>query len=58
MEKLFHETVISDDDRVWFATHHLEGDAYRWWAHVRDDTTIDLAATTWPRFKEMLALAL
>ncbi len=56
-EKPFLDTFVLDDDRVWFATHHLEGDTYQWWVH-RDDTTTDLAATTWPRFKEMFAMAL
>ncbi len=46
MKKLFHDTYVSDGDRVWLATHHLE----------RTFGSTDLAVITWPRCKEMLAI--
>nr|CAD1821731.1 unnamed protein product [Ananas comosus var. bracteatus] len=30
MEKLFRDTFVEERDRVWLATHHLDGEAYRW----------------------------
>ncbi|XP_020082207.1 uncharacterized protein LOC109705837 [Ananas comosus] len=30
MEKLFYDTFVEERYRVWFATHHLDGEAYRW----------------------------
>ncbi|XP_020097144.1 uncharacterized protein LOC109716223 [Ananas comosus] len=54
MEKLFHNTFVEERDRVWFATHHLNGEAYRWWTDIREDPHADLAAITWKRFKELL----
>lgn len=38
------------------ATHHLEGEAYQWWAGVWDDPDTNLAAITWKKFKELLSL--
>ncbi len=57
MEKHFHDTFVADEDQVWLTTHHLEGDAYQWWACIRDDPTIYFVAIAWPRFKKMLAMA-
>nr|CAD1835635.1 unnamed protein product [Ananas comosus var. bracteatus] len=30
MEKLFRDTFVEERDRVWLATHTLDGEAYRW----------------------------
>nr|CAD1829902.1 unnamed protein product [Ananas comosus var. bracteatus] len=54
MEKLFRDTFIEERDRVWLATHHLDGEAYRWWMDIQDDPHTDLTAITWRRFKELL----
>ncbi|XP_020109286.1 uncharacterized protein LOC109724765 [Ananas comosus] len=54
MEKLFHDTFMKERDRVWLATHHLDGKAYRWWLDIRDNPNTDLSAISWKRFKELL----
>nr|CAD1835654.1 unnamed protein product [Ananas comosus var. bracteatus] len=54
MEKLFRDTFVEERDRVWLATHHLDGEAYRWWLDFQDHPSTDLAAITWTRFKELL----
>ncbi|XP_020084910.1 uncharacterized protein LOC109707788 [Ananas comosus] len=54
MEKLFYDTFVEERYRVWFATHHLDGEAYRWWVDIREDPRADLSAITWNRFKELL----
>nr|CAD1835708.1 unnamed protein product [Ananas comosus var. bracteatus] len=54
IEKLFHDTFVEKRDRVWFATHHLDGEAYRWWLDIRDNPNTDLSAISWKRFKELL----
>nr|CAD1825832.1 unnamed protein product [Ananas comosus var. bracteatus] len=28
---------FEEQDRVWLATHHLDGEAYYWWIDIRDD---------------------
>lgn len=28
MEKLFHDTFVKEQDRVWLAMHYLDGEAY------------------------------
>ena len=54
MEKLFRDTFVEERDRVWLATHHLDGEAYRWWMDIQDDPCTDLTAITWRKFKELL----
>nr|CAD1820658.1 unnamed protein product [Ananas comosus var. bracteatus] len=54
MEKLFRDTFVEERDRVWLATHHLNGEAYRWWLDLQDNPNTDLAAISWKRFKELL----
>nr|CAD1822945.1 unnamed protein product [Ananas comosus var. bracteatus] len=54
MEKLFRDTFVEKRDRVWLATHHLDGEAYRWWLDLQENPSTDLAAITWKRFKELL----
>jgi len=54
MEKLFYDTFVEERYRVWFTTHHLDGEAYRWWVDIRKDPDTDLSAITWNRFKELL----
>nr|CAD1818453.1 unnamed protein product [Ananas comosus var. bracteatus] len=54
MEKLFRDTFVEQRDRVWLATHHLDGEAYRWWLDIQDNPSTDLAAISWARFKELL----
>nr|CAD1827446.1 unnamed protein product [Ananas comosus var. bracteatus] len=54
MEKLFHDTFVEERDRVWLATHHLDGEAYYWWLDIQDNPDTDLSAITWRRFKELL----
>nr|CAD1818570.1 unnamed protein product [Ananas comosus var. bracteatus] len=49
MEKLFRDTFVEERDRVWLATHHLDGEAYRWWLDFQDHPSTDLAAITWTR---------
>ena len=44
MEKLFRDTFVEERDRVWLATHHLDGDAYQWWG-----TSRRTRAPTWQR---------
>ncbi|EKG08920.1 Retrotransposon gag protein, partial [Macrophomina phaseolina MS6] len=53
MEKLFRDTFVEERDRVWLATHHLDGEAYRWWLDFQEHPSTDLAAITWTRFKEL-----
>ncbi|XP_020098380.1 uncharacterized protein LOC109717114 [Ananas comosus] len=57
MEKLFYDTFVEKRDKVWLATHHLDGEAYRWWMDIQDNSNIDLSAITWKRFKELLLAA-
>nr|CAD1820659.1 unnamed protein product [Ananas comosus var. bracteatus] len=54
MENLFRDTFVEERDRVWLATHHLDGEAYRWWFDFQEHPNTDLAAITWTRFKELL----
>nr|CAD1820576.1 unnamed protein product [Ananas comosus var. bracteatus] len=54
MEKLFRDTFVEERDRVWLATHHLDGEAYRWWLDLQENPSIDLAAISWKKFKELL----
>nr|CAD1832944.1 unnamed protein product [Ananas comosus var. bracteatus] len=54
MEKLFCDTFMEERDRVWLATHHLDGEAYSWWLGIQDNPNTDLAAISWKRFKELL----
>nr|CAD1821858.1 unnamed protein product [Ananas comosus var. bracteatus] len=54
MEKLFRDTFVEERDRVWLATHHMDGEAYRWWLDLQEHPSTDLAAITWTRFKELL----
>ncbi|XP_020082388.1 uncharacterized protein LOC109705985 [Ananas comosus] len=54
MEKLFYDTFVEERYRVWFATHHLDCEAYRWWVDICEDPRVDLPAITWTRFKELL----
>nr|CAD1843945.1 unnamed protein product [Ananas comosus var. bracteatus] len=54
MEKLFRDTFVEERDRVWLATHFLDGEAYRWWLDIQDNPNTDLAAITSTRFKELL----
>nr|CAD1837673.1 unnamed protein product [Ananas comosus var. bracteatus] len=54
MEKLFRDTFVEERDRVWLATHHLDGEAYRWWLDFQEHPSTDLASITWTRFKELL----
>nr|CAD1821668.1 unnamed protein product [Ananas comosus var. bracteatus] len=54
MEKLFRDTFVEERDRVWLATHHLDGEAYSWWVGIQDNPDTDLAAISWKRFKELL----
>nr|CAD1821839.1 unnamed protein product [Ananas comosus var. bracteatus] len=54
MEKLFRDTFVEERDRVWLATHHLDGEAYRWWLDLQENPRTDLAAITWTRFKGLL----
>nr|CAD1842613.1 unnamed protein product [Ananas comosus var. bracteatus] len=54
MEKLFRDTFVEERDRVWLATHHLDGEAYRWWLDLQENPNTDLAAITWKKFKELL----
>nr|CAD1820423.1 unnamed protein product [Ananas comosus var. bracteatus] len=51
MEKLFRDTFVEERDRVWLATHHLDGEAYSWWLDIQDNPNTDLAAISWERFK-------
>nr|CAD1837517.1 unnamed protein product [Ananas comosus var. bracteatus] len=44
MEKLFRDTFVEERDRVWLATHFLDGEAYRWWLDIQDNPT-----PTWQR---------
>nr|CAD1842414.1 unnamed protein product [Ananas comosus var. bracteatus] len=39
MEKLFRDTFVKERDRVWLATHFLDGEAYRWWLDIQDNPT-------------------
>nr|CAD1842612.1 unnamed protein product [Ananas comosus var. bracteatus] len=39
---------------VWLATHHLDGEAYRWWLDLQENPSIDLEAISWKKFKELL----
>nr|CAD1832646.1 unnamed protein product [Ananas comosus var. bracteatus] len=54
MEKLFRDTFVEERDRVWLATHHLNGEAYHWWLDLQENPSIDLAAISWKKFKELL----
>nr|CAD1837519.1 unnamed protein product [Ananas comosus var. bracteatus] len=54
MEKLFRDTFVEERDRVWLATHHLDGEAYSWWLGIQDNPNTDLVAISWKRFKELL----
>nr|CAD1838538.1 unnamed protein product [Ananas comosus var. bracteatus] len=54
MEKLFRDTFVEERDRVWLATHFLDGEAYRWWLDIQDNPNTDLAAISWKKFKELL----
>nr|CAD1832742.1 unnamed protein product [Ananas comosus var. bracteatus] len=54
MEKLFRDTFVEERDRVWLATHHLDGEAYSWWVGIQDNPNTNLAAISWRRFKELL----
>ncbi|XP_020101615.1 uncharacterized protein LOC109719386 [Ananas comosus] len=54
MEKLCYDTFVEERYRVWFATHHLDGEAYRWWVDIRENPRTDLSAITWNRFKDLL----
>nr|CAD1830343.1 unnamed protein product [Ananas comosus var. bracteatus] len=54
MEQLFRDTFVEERDRVWLATHHLDGEAYRWWLDIQDNPSMDLVAISWRRFKELL----
>nr|CAD1837632.1 unnamed protein product [Ananas comosus var. bracteatus] len=54
MEKLFRDTFVEERDRVWLATHHLDGEAYRWWLDIQENPSMDLAAITWKKFKKLL----
>ncbi|XP_020090413.1 uncharacterized protein LOC109711674 [Ananas comosus] len=54
MEKLFYDTFVEERYRVWFATHCLDGEAYKWWLDIREDPCVDLSSITWKRFKELL----
>nr|CAD1834978.1 unnamed protein product [Ananas comosus var. bracteatus] len=54
MEKLFRDTFVEERDRVWLATHHLDGEAYRWWLDLQENPSTDLATITWKKFKELL----
>nr|CAD1821744.1 unnamed protein product [Ananas comosus var. bracteatus] len=54
MEKLFRDTFVEERDRVWLATHHLDGEAYRWWLDLQENPSTDLAAISWKKFKELL----
>nr|CAD1840525.1 unnamed protein product [Ananas comosus var. bracteatus] len=54
MKKLFSDTFVEERDRVWLATHHLDGEAYRWWLDLQENPSTDLAAITWKKFKELL----
>nr|CAD1839628.1 unnamed protein product [Ananas comosus var. bracteatus] len=37
MEKHFRDTFVEERDRVWLATHHLDGEAYRWWLDLQEN---------------------
>nr|CAD1837154.1 unnamed protein product [Ananas comosus var. bracteatus] len=54
MEKLFRDTFVEERDRVWLVTHHLDGEAYRWWLDLQENPSTDLAAISWKKFKELL----
>nr|CAD1821821.1 unnamed protein product [Ananas comosus var. bracteatus] len=54
MEKLFRDTFVEERDRVWLATHHLDGEAYRRWLDLQENPSTDLAAITSKKFKELL----
>nr|CAD1822933.1 unnamed protein product [Ananas comosus var. bracteatus] len=54
MEKLFRDTFVEERDRVWLATHHLDGEAYRWWLDLQENPSTDLASISWKKFKELL----
>nr|CAD1821723.1 unnamed protein product [Ananas comosus var. bracteatus] len=54
MEKLFRDTFVEERNRVWLATHHLDGEAYRWWLDIQENPSTDLAAISWKKFKELL----
>nr|CAD1831736.1 unnamed protein product [Ananas comosus var. bracteatus] len=54
MEKLFRDTFVEERDRVWLATHHLDGEAYRWWLDLQENPSTDMAVITWKKFKELL----
>nr|CAD1820574.1 unnamed protein product [Ananas comosus var. bracteatus] len=54
MEKLFRDTFVEERDRVWLATHHLDGEAYRWWLDLQENPSTYLATITWKKFKELL----
>nr|CAD1825891.1 unnamed protein product [Ananas comosus var. bracteatus] len=54
MEKLFRDTFAEERDRVWLATHHLDGEAYSWWVGIQDNPNTDVAAISCKRFKELL----
>ncbi|XP_020094888.1 uncharacterized protein LOC109714600 [Ananas comosus] len=54
IEKLFRDTFLEERDRVWLATHHLDGEAHRWWLDIQDNPSTDLTAISWRRFKELL----
>nr|CAD1833014.1 unnamed protein product [Ananas comosus var. bracteatus] len=54
IEKLFRDTLVEERDQVWLATHHLDGEAYRWWLDLQENPSTDLAAISWKKFKELL----
>nr|CAD1831596.1 unnamed protein product [Ananas comosus var. bracteatus] len=54
MEHLNEFRRCEERDRVWLATHHLDGEAYRRWLDLQENPSIDLAAISWKKFKELL----
>nr|CAD1829449.1 unnamed protein product [Ananas comosus var. bracteatus] len=54
MEKLFCDTFVEERDRVWLATHRLDGEAYCWWLGLQENPNTNLVAITWKKFKELL----
>nr|CAD1839620.1 unnamed protein product [Ananas comosus var. bracteatus] len=54
MEKLFRDTFMEERDRIWLTTHHLDSEAYCWWLDLQENSSTDLAAISWKKFKELL----
>nr|CAD1843950.1 unnamed protein product [Ananas comosus var. bracteatus] len=40
IEKLFRDTFVKERDRVWLATHHLDGEVYRCWLDIQENPAL------------------